>query len=151
GISMPEFIDYVTETERIARWASTTRRAGKPGCIKAVPNDAVRIARVAYDKGLSLEGTKFFLGGEPFTEAKREVIERVGATATSQYGFLLGGIVGYGCAQARVLDEVHVNQHLWAVVRHPRSIAANGPAVEPLLFSALHPSSPLMFLNTENG
>jgi hypothetical protein len=150
GFPRPEFID-VEDVEPIVRWASEQRRAGKRCCIRGTASDAVRIARAAWEKGVSLEGTKFSVNSEPFTESKHEVIERVGASATSRYSFSGAGTVGGGCARPRYTDEVHVNTHTLAVISHPRPLADDGGSVRPLLFTSLHPSMPLFFLNVENG
>jgi len=102
--------------------------------------------------GASLEGTKFVASGEPLTEAKRELIERVRATVTTSYGFEdLWVRVGYGCANPAYADELHVTQHMLALIAHPTPLAYDGPAIHPLLFTSLHPLSPRFFLNVENG
>ncbi len=100
---------------------------------------------------MSLEGTKFSVSGEPFTESKHEVIERVGASATARYSFSGAGPVGGGCARPRYTDEVHVNTHVLAVIPHPTPLTDDGRSVRPLLFTSLHPSMPVFFLNVENG
>jgi hypothetical protein len=61
-------------------------------------SNAARIGRVAWETGKSLTGTKFIVTGEPFTEAKRQMIERVGAKGTSRYAYGGGLNIGFGCA-----------------------------------------------------
>jgi hypothetical protein len=150
GFPRPEFID-VEDVGPIVRWASEQLRVGKRCCIRATASDAVRIARAAWEKGVSLEGTKFSVNSEPFTESKREVIERVGASATSRYSFSGAGTVGGGCARPRYTDEVHVNTHALAVISRPWPLTDDGRSVRPLLFTSLHPSMPVFLLNVENG
>jgi len=106
---------------------------------------------VAWEMGISLEGTRFIVSGEPFTESKREVVERVGARATPRYAY--GGEinVGFGCANPTYTDEMHVNQHMLALICHPRPLPEDGSAIRPLLCTTLYPLAPWLHLNVENG
>ncbi len=149
GFPRPEFLD-IRDVHRIVHWAALNRQ-GKRCCIKTAASNAARIARVAWDRGVSLEGTTFYVSGEPFTEAKRAVIERVGATATCHYAFSPGVHVGHGCAHRLHTDELHVNQHMLAVVPHPKPLAGGGPPIQPLLFTTLYSSAPGFLLNVANG
>ena len=152
GFPAPEIIG-TNDTQRIVRWIEEKRRAGKSCCITCAASNGARIARAAWDMGVSLEGTKFIIGGEPFTEAKKEVIERVGARAASRFasGLHTNGLVGYGCAKPLHDDEVHVNQYSLAVVAHPQPLVDGGPAIHPLMVTTLHQSSGKFLLNVENG
>jgi hypothetical protein len=146
----PEFIG-IEEVGRIVHWVSEKRREGKNCCIRTVASNATRIARAAWETGVSLEGTKFFTGGEPVTQSKRELIERAGAGVVPSYGAAPGMSIGYGCANAVYADDLHVHRHLLAVLPHPRPVNRDGPPVHPLLFTTLHPTAPRFFLNVENG
>lgn len=149
-MSMPEFVD-VADTGRIVDWAWEKTRRGKRCCITTAASNAVRIARVAAEAAVSLEGTKFVASGEPLTDVKRELIERVGAVAIPNYGFEdLAVKVGYGCPSPAYTDEMHVNCQDLAVVAHSRALA-DGSGIRPLLFTSLQPLSPRFFLNVENG
>src|SRR5262245_12073407 len=66
GLPRPEFIDY-SDADRIVRWVMENNRAGKACCITASASNAARIARAAKTMGVSLDGTKFIVHGEPFT------------------------------------------------------------------------------------
>lgn len=145
-----DFVD-IREIHRIVQWILEKRRQGKACCVRTAASNAARIARVASEMGVSLEGTKFIVVGEPFTESKREVIERVGACATSTYGSEEVGGVGYGCAKPLHSDDVHVDQYKLAVIPHPRPLTSAGPPIHPLLYSTLHPAAPRLFLNVESG
>jgi hypothetical protein len=150
GFPRPEFID-TGDMGPIVRWVSEKRLQGKTCCIKTAASNAARIARAAGKLGISLAGTKFIVGGEPFTEAKRETIHRAGAAATVHYGFSAGGSVGNGCADPLYADEVHINQHTFAVIPHPKPLNNDGPPIRPLLFTTLLPTDPRLLLNVENG
>jgi hypothetical protein len=150
SLPMPEFIG-VDDTGRIVDWVRDESRRGKRCCITTSASNAVRIARVAAETAVSLEGTTFLASGEPLTPTKRELIERVGAVAIPMYGFEdLAVRVGYGCARPARTDEMHVNRQGLAVIAHARALA-DGSDIRPLLFTSLQPLSPRFFLNVENG
>ncbi len=150
GFPMPRFID-VEDMGSIVRWIEEEKR-GKRNCyIITIASSAARIARTASEMGVSLEGTKFNVAGEPFTEAKEEAIRRAGASFTSRYSYGGGVTAGFGCARPRHRDEVHVNQHALAIIPRPMSLAAAGPPIHPLLCTSLYAEAPRMLLNVENG
>jgi hypothetical protein len=150
GFPRPDFTD-LADIHQIVRWVLQKNRQGKACCITTPASNAARIGRVAWEMGASLHGTKFIVTGEPFTEAKRQIIERVGAKGTSRYAYGGGLNIGFGCADPRDIDEIHVNQHLLALLCHPEPLTREGPAVHPLLCTTLHPLAPRLLLNVENG
>ena len=151
GFPKPEFIES-EETDRIVQWILQQNRLGKNCYIITVASSAARIARTAKEMGVSLKGTKFNVAGEPFTETKEGVIKQVDAVTTSRYSYGGGIPVGLGCAEPAYRDEVHVNQHLLAVISHPKPICNNAtPPINPLLLTTLHPAAPRLLLNVQNG
>ncbi len=149
-LPVPEVIG-VHDTRHLVDWVRDESRRGKCCCITTAASNAVRIARAAAETAVSLDGTRFVASGEPLTDVKREMIERVGAVAIANYGFEdLAVKVGYGCARPAHTDEMHVNGQDLAVVAHCRSMA-DGSDIRPLLFTSLQPLSPRFFLNVENG
>jgi len=150
GLPKPEFIN-VRDIHRVVRWIEEKRREGKKCHITAIVSSAVRIARVASEMGVSLEGTKFVVSGEPFTESKCEAIRQTGAVAVSHYAYGGGVNVGFACANPVYTDEIHVNQHMIALISHPRPLPAGARTIHPVLCSTLHPAAPRVLLNVENG
>lgn len=150
GFPKPEFTD-IADMQRIVGWALEKRRQGKSSSITTAASNAARIARVAPEMGESLAGVKFNVSGEPLTEAKHEVIERAGATVTSRFSYGGSMNVGHGCGNPAHTGEIHVNEHMLALVRHPRPIADDGPAIHPLLCTTVHPSASRLLLNVDNG
>jgi len=148
----PEMID-TTDTHRIVRWIEEKRHTGKSCCVTCTASNAARIARVAWDMGVSLDGTKFVVGGEPFTKAKKEAIERVGARAASRFssGLHINSAIGYGCANPLHDDEVHVHEHAIALVARPQLSLRDKVSIDPLMITTLHPSAGKFLLNVENG
>ena len=150
GFPRPEFID-IEDVGPIVQWVSEKRLQGQSCCIKTAASNATRIAREALRLGILLEGAKFIVGGEPFTDSKRELIRNIGASSTSHYAFSGGGTLGSGCASPRYTDEVHLNRHTFAVVQHSIAKSKSGAAIRPLLFTTLSAIGPRLLLNVENG
>jgi hypothetical protein len=149
GFPMPRFIE-VEEMERIVRWIEKEKRKKKACYVTTIASSAARIARAAWEMGIPLDGTKFNVVGEPFTEAKEEAIRKVGASVTSRYSYD-GTSAGLGCANPRYRDEVHVNQDVLALVRHPAPLDIAGSPIHPLLCTTLHAEAPRMLFNVANG
>lgn len=150
GFPRPEFID-LSEICKIVKWIANRKRAGRKSYIITVASSAVRIAQTAREMGISLEGTKFNVAGEPFTETKEDVIRQSGAEVISRYSYGGGTPVGYGCANPTHRDEVHVNQHMLAIIHHPNPVYVQSPHIQPLLLTTLHSSAPRFLLNVDNG
>lgn len=150
GFPRPEFID-IQDVHRIVRWVGEQGRKGHRCCITAAASNAIRVARVAWEMSASLSGTKFIMSGEPFTESKRQLLERVGGSGTGRYAYGGGMNIGFGCARGRHTDDVHVNEHLLALLAHPEPLPSTGPQIHPLMCTTLNPLSPRMLLNVQNG
>ena len=146
GFPRPEFVP----AEEIVPWILQQRARGKTCCVMTATSNAVRIARLAAEMGVSLEGAKFLATGEPLTDVKREIIVRSGAGVTCRYAFTELGVVAFGCGNPRFADEVHVHQNLATSVSHPTPVGA-GEAIHPLLFTTVHPSADRLLLNVANG
>jgi hypothetical protein len=149
GLPRPEFLD-IHDLRPIIRWVGQKRAEGTPCQITTIVSSAVRIARTALELGVSLEGTRFVVSGEPYTDAKRAVIEDAGARALSHYAYGGGMNVGFACAHPAARDDIHVNQHMFALIAHPRALG-DGSTIHPLLCSTLHPAAPRLLFNVENG
>jgi hypothetical protein len=150
GFPKPEFLEH-EEIEKIVHWAASRQIRQSGCCITTAASNAARIARTACHLGVSLEGTKFIVTGEPFTDTKREVIERAGAIGIPRYAYGGSVNIGFGCAGPLHTDEIHVNQHLLALISNPRRDTNAGSSVHPLLCTTLDPLFPRLLLNVENG
>ena len=149
GFPRPEFID--SRPDRIIRWTAKHQGERKACCITTAASNATRIARFASGLGISLEGTKFIVTGEPFTESKKQVLEKAGATATPRYAYGGSINVGLGCANPLHTDEIHVNQHQLALFSNPRLVEKDNFCLHPLLCTTLDASFPKLLLNVESG
>jgi hypothetical protein len=138
------------EPERVARWLSA-RGASSRTCLSADASSAVRISIAAQEQDLPLDGVCFVAFGEPFTEAKRRMIEGSGARAVVHYGLTEAGLVGYSCAEPEEADDVHVFSDVCEVIEHERPVGTSGLAVDSFLLTSLLPSAPKVLFNVEPG
>jgi hypothetical protein len=139
------------QVTRIVRWVEAVARRGRRVCLTTAASNATRIARAALAAGVSLEGTIFIATGEPLTEAKRRIIVSAGATAVPRFAYGGGVNVGFGCAYPAAIDDLHVNEHLLALLAHPQPLAQPGAAIHPLLCTTLHAAAPHLLINVESG
>jgi hypothetical protein len=133
----------------VARWLAEKTARGAPGMLLTYPSAAVRACGAALDRGLDIAGSLFYLGGEPYTAEKAQVVERTGAGAVSWYGMTETGSIGIPCGQSKLPDEVHLLPYKVAVVQRPTRL---GPFdLETLWVTTLLPHSPKLMLNMETG
>jgi hypothetical protein len=123
----------------MAVWLTTRLREGKPVCV------------AARERGLDLRGLCFITLGEPYTEAKRQVVESVGVRTLVRYAFTEAGILGYGCADSRASDDLHFLSHSYALIQRSRPVGESGVLVDAYLFTSLLPAAPKILLNVESG
>jgi hypothetical protein len=150
GIADPEYLNN-GDVGPILEWISKSQSGGKNCCVKTVVSNAVRIARAASSLGLSLEGARFIVSGEPVTEAKQQLIAKTGARIAPRYGPGGGNGALFGCGHPAVIDEMHVPEHIFTLVEHPRPLDYGGPPIYPLMLTTLHASAPRFLLNVQNG
>jgi hypothetical protein len=149
GIPRPETVP-VSEAWRISDCLLELLDAGRRPCLITTPSQAIQIGLEAQDKGRSLEGAAFLVGGEPLTPTRRRTIEQSGAQAVPTYGFAEGGNVGSQCSMAPVTDDIHVSLDAYAAISRPHELP-EGMVVDALLLTALRPSCPKVLFNTEIG
>jgi hypothetical protein len=150
GLPKPEYIRD-NQVDELVHWVRAQQAERKCCCITTAASNAARIARTASRLGISLEGTKFIVSGETFTDAKRQIIESAGAKATTRYTYGGSVNIGFGCANPVHTDEIHVNQHLVALIPSPHPAANAGSDVFPLLCTTLDPLFPRLLLNVASG
>ncbi|HEX7475152.1 MAG TPA: hypothetical protein VF318_04230 [Dehalococcoidales bacterium] len=146
----PEYVS-LDEAWRVAQWIAGAIKQQGGCCFSTNTSMAVRICQASKERGLDLTGTKFFLSGEPTTEAKRKEIESAGAAACPMYGFVEAGFVGLGCFSPAFSDDVHLCKDSFALIQQRREVPHAATSVEAFLFSTLLPSAPKILLNVESG
>jgi hypothetical protein len=148
-LAAPQFMD-MREPLRMAQWLATSAGDG-PVLLTCYASSMVRICRAALTSGVPLKDVCFVTFGEPYTEAKRQIVRDAGARAVSHYGFTEGGLVGYSCANPVAPDDVHLFEDVYALVQKPRAVSPDAEPVEAFLLTSLLPSAPKIMLNVEPG
>jgi len=149
-IPAPRFLD-IQDPDRMALWLASHLRRGRSICVTAFASSAVRVAAAACAKGISLHGVCFITLGEPFTDAKRRIVEASGARALVRYAFTEAGIIGFGCGSPKSSDDIHFFLDSYGMVRRSRPVSDSDLTVEAFLFTSLLPSAPKILLNVESG
>jgi hypothetical protein len=137
------------EASEVAQWIAEHRRAGRYPAVTCTPSLGVRICNAAQQAGLSIEGTIFFFGSEPYTAGKAEIVEQSGCRGFSHYGMTELGWLGYACDNPLAFDDVHLAIDRVAVLERPRPVG--GSEVDVMFFTNLLPGSPKIALNFESG
>ena len=135
----------------IVRWMADTIQHGRTPQLYAFSSSAVRVCRTASEVGIDLDGARFFVGGEPITEARLRAVRQAGAEVVPRYGSVETGHVGYGCLAPDFPDDLHVLHDSHALIQPgPDGVTADLPA-QALLVSCLRPNAPLVMLNVSMG
>lgn len=145
----PEHI-VLQDAWKVALWIeSAKKRAG--GCsLNASVSPAVMVAEAAIKHGIDIQGTRFFVSGEPLTDAKRCRIEAAGGLVIPRYSISEIGRIGIGCANHKLTDEVHLLHDSVALIQHVRKVDHIDLNVDAFLFTSLLPTAPKILLNVES-
>ncbi len=148
-IPFPEHIP-LQQAVRVARWLEQKRRDAAPAWLDTNASSAVRICQAARGEGLDISGAFFRVGGEPYTEAKAQVIAESGGRVSVHYTMSEIGRVGLACAAPADLDDVHLLTDKLAVIQRDRPVGT-GITVQALYLTTVRFSTPSILLNVETG
>ena len=151
SIPLPEHVPAQNPRPIVDWMAGVLRRGGTPH-LRTFPSAAITICRAASAAGVDLAGTQFTVTGEPYTAARRAVIEGVGGHGVTSYATMeAGGPIGYGCLNAEVPDEAHLYRDTHALVQPGTDDGPGGLPARALLVTVLFPASPLVLINASSG
>lgn len=150
SLPKPTFLD-LQDPGRMVSWLAERLKRGRSICVTVFASSAVRIAAAAQEKGTSLNGVCFITLGEPFTDAKRRIVEASGARALVRYAFTEAGIIGYGCGTPQLSDDIHFHSDAYGLIQRSRPVGDSRLSVDAFLFTSLLPSAPKILLNVESG
>jgi hypothetical protein len=136
------------EAQRVARWLADRTREGRPAILDAQLGLGIRACLAARDEGLDISGTFFRFGGEPFTEARAEVVASVGGQAACHYSMAEIGRVSCACAEPEALDDMHFMSDKLEVLQRPRTMG--GVSIGVLSYTTLLPNTPKLMINVES-
>lgn len=146
----PEFVD-IRDTAKIARLMGENLGNSNGFSVVTYSSSALRLIMEAKKQGIKLGETVFWLMGEPLTDKILEEIENYGCRAYSLYGCNELMIIGQGCANPGVSDDMHFCKDKLAVIQCKRKVEHSDITVDAFLFTTILKSSPKIFLNTETG
>jgi hypothetical protein len=134
--------------EPVLEWCLDALGRGRGAQLCAYASSAVRLAKLAAERDVSLDGLVLVLAGEPVTKAKAEAVRAVGARPINSYAFTQTGDVAVGCA-LRPEEVLHLWDQEVAVVTR-RVQRADGEPVDAFLWTTLQPEARSFFINVEN-
>ncbi|MFC1846431.1 hypothetical protein ACFLYS_00015 [Chloroflexota bacterium] len=146
----PEYVD-LSQSSRVSTYVAEVLKEGKGCLVETYTNSAVRVCQAAVEKGLDLRGAIFGVAGEPLTETKAREIRASGAGIINMYGGTDIGLIGFGCANPLIADDVHQFTDNRAIIQHKRKVPYGDVEVDAFLFTSLSPVSAKILLNVENG
>ena len=150
GVIPPPIHVPLTEPGPVAEWLAEQRRAGEPAVLSCPVSAAVRVAEYCGTRGLDIAGTVMWVGGEPISRTRQEIIESTGAWTVNGYSLSESGPIGIGCVNRAERDEIHLLHSKVTVVAQPGSLDDETGAAR-LLLTSLLPSSPKALLNVDSG
>jgi hypothetical protein len=134
----------------VVHWLADTLKRSPGAIMHCTTSSAVRICAAAEAAGLSIAGTFFRLGGEPFTEASRRRLAAAGARGATLYSMSEVGNVGMPCPEAGRADELHVLDGKLAVLGREVTLES-GESVTALYLTSLGITTSKFLLNVESG
>ena len=146
---IPEYVP-LENASRVAIWLATKKSEKTPAMLDTNASSGVRVCLSAREKGLDISGTFFRLGGEPYTQAKADVIAETGSRAVCHYSISEIGTVGIACASPNALDDVHILRDKVALIQRTKYIGNSELKVGVLVYTTVLPSCPKLMLNVES-
>jgi len=146
----PEYAS-IDEVEKVVHWIVEMKKSKGSLLFLTFPSSAVRICELAKQKNLDISNTKFWLVGEPISEAKYNVITSTLCSVIPVYAFMEAGSVGFGCQKRQSCDEVHLAKDSVVLIQHKKNIQSLGHSLDAFLFTSILPLSRKILINVENG
>jgi len=149
SLAKPEFVD-LNHAGIVAGWMADARKEHGGCSLHSPVSLACKVCEAALAEGLDIRGTRFSVGGEPLTDAKRRYIESTGASVMPRYTTTELGRIGFGCTLTKG-DELHFFSDSMAVIQRRRKVEHSDVEVDAFLFTPILPTVPKVLLNYEVG
>jgi hypothetical protein len=149
GLRRPEYCPP-EEAARVAHWLAVRKRESRPAVLDAQLGLGIRTCLAALDEGLDISGTFFRFGGEPYTEAKAEVVAATGSSAACHYSMTEIGRVGCACGKPAAPDDMHFMSDKLALIQRDTAVGPAGETVGALCYTTLAPATPKIMINVES-
>jgi hypothetical protein len=148
SIPIPQYVP-LNQPLKIVEWMARQVEAGNSVVCGTTPSAAVRLSAAASEHGLSIDGTVFFVGGEPFTPARHDILRRAGARGHNRYSMTEVGTMGMPCGNPSGVDDVHVLLDKLAIIQREAVMEEN--RVQELFVTSLHPATSKLWINVGTG
>jgi hypothetical protein len=140
--------EYVSAARDVAEWLALQAADREPALLETPASTGIQVCLAAAEHGHDISGTWFRFAGEPYTQAKAEVVAQVGAHAVCHYSVSEIGRVAGACTAPSAVDDVHVLTEKLAVLQRPR-LLEGGQTVQALHLTTLMAICPKLMLNVE--
>jgi hypothetical protein len=134
----------------VAEWLAKKKRERTPAVLSTNVSSSVRVCLAARALGVDISGTFFAVGGEPYTQAKADIVSEVGCEAAPAYNMTEIGWIGVPCARPAALDDVHLCSDKIAVIQQTKQVGHRGITIGGLLYTTLLPGCSKLMLNVES-
>lgn len=135
----------------VARWARRILDAGGTPHLTTWVTPAMRLCLAAREAGIDISGTELTLGGEPLTEARRDMLREHGMKVVPRFLAIESGYLGYGCLDPAQADDNHLIHDWNAVIAAGSEGRAAGFSERAILLTSLRPTVPVILLNVSLG
>lgn len=137
-----------SEPATVLAWCEDALARSDHAALNVYPSSALGLARLASDRGVSLDGLVLRLVGEPVTAPKAAAIRASGAEPVNAYAFAQQGAVATACPHCTD-EELHLFEHEIAVVQRSRT-RSDGVTVDAFLWTSLAADARSVWINVEN-
>jgi hypothetical protein len=138
------------DPEPILRWIASALALGKTPHLWGFASTAVLVCQASADAGIDISGTRFTMGGEPTTGARRRVVEETGAVPLPRMGATETDILSYACVNSIAPDDMHFFDDRHALIQ-PGEQTSLGLPPNAMLLTSLLESAPVRLLNVCMG
>jgi hypothetical protein len=149
-LPVPAFFD-LQDPGRMATWLADRVAEGSSIYLTTYASSAVRVSLAAAAMRRSLDRVCFITLGEPFTDAKQEIVTASGARALVRYAFTEAGIIGYRCGTPEASDDLHLFTDCYGVIQRSRAVQDADATIQAILYTSLLAKAPKILLNVESG
>lgn len=150
GVRAP-FPRYVTPDRAIevARTIADLLKTHGQCRLTASASNGLRLALVAQEAGIRLDGLVINCGGEPLTAAKVRSIEKAGARCFANYALTEVGVLASGCARPVDHSDVHLYKDAFALITWPHRVEGFDFTVPSFNLTTLLATAPKLLLNLQ--
>jgi hypothetical protein len=148
-LPLPEYVP-LERANKVAEWLALKKKQGTPAHLDTSASSGVRVCLAAKEQQLDIAGTIFRFGGEPYTQAKAQVVAETGSHAVCHYSMAEIGHIGIACAAPSYLDDVHLLKDKVAVIQREKTLGLSKVKVGAFIHTTLFSAPPKIMLNVES-